>query len=83
MSLGFDRAQVSPGSNVSLIAKADPESQVFIRIVDKSVLLLDDKNDITKDRVSCLCILSNSLHFETRRHKMHTACQYSQPKKSS
>lgn len=67
MTLQFDRIQVSPGSNITLGAKADPGSQVFIRVVDKSVLLLSDKNDITKDLVSFFVCLF--LCFVTLKRK--------------
>ncbi|KAL4230201.1 Ovostatin-like [Mactra antiquata] len=51
--LRFDRGQVSPGDNVTLVVQADPQSQVYVLAVDKSVLLqtVDAKNDITKETV--------------------------------
>ncbi|WAQ99426.1 CD109-like protein, partial [Mya arenaria] len=53
MSLRFDRSQVAPGSNVTLSARADPNSQIFLCAVDKSVLLMDQENNnqITQRRI--------------------------------
>jgi hypothetical protein len=41
----------SSGSQMLVDLKADPNSQINVLAVDKSVLLLKTGNDITKDKV--------------------------------
>ncbi|XP_041356722.1 ovostatin-like isoform X2 [Gigantopelta aegis] len=49
--LSFNKDQVKPGEKVTLTVSADPDTVVYIKGVDKSVLLLKDGNDITEDKV--------------------------------
>ena len=51
LKLGFNKAKVTPATKVKLTMKAKPETEVFVLVVDKSVLLLKSGNDITKDLV--------------------------------
>ena len=55
MRLSFNKDQVKPGEKVQLTVSADPDSVVYIKGVDMSVLLLKDGNDITEDKVRFHC----------------------------
>ena len=55
MTIAFDKTtEVAPRTNVNLQVNADHNSFVAVLVVDQSVKLLKEGNDITKDRVS-LC----------------------------
>lgn len=52
MTVEFNKESTSPGDKVQLVAKATPGSQVAFLAVDKSVLLLNKDNDISRSEVS-------------------------------
>lgn len=52
VSMNFMKDEVLPGSQMLVDLKADPNSQINVLAVDKSVLLLKTGNDITKDKVN-------------------------------
>ncbi|KAG8551450.1 hypothetical protein GDO81_004116 [Engystomops pustulosus] len=51
VSVGFSPGEVLPGSDVSLRLQATPGSLCGVRVVDKSVILMDPSNELTADKV--------------------------------
>ena len=57
VAVEFDQTDnVAPKTNVKLKVSADKDSVVNVLVVDKSVKLLKEGNDITPERVSCTYI---------------------------
>ena len=58
MNIAFNKKKVSPGDEVELEVTAYKDSYVGLLAVDKSVRLMQEGNDITKNQVKSKIVIS-------------------------
>ncbi|XP_040217259.1 alpha-2-macroglobulin-like protein 1 [Rana temporaria] len=66
VSVGFSPGEVLPGSDVSLQVQAAPGSLCGLRAVDKSVVLMDPKAELTNEKIYKLFPYSDSGDYDWR-----------------